>query len=378
MRESPSLPVLFFVWTAIAVLSFTRHYLQQAETNVPIGFWSGIPVWLACYYTWIPLTPLVFRVEKTFRVSRPSWLQSASVLAVASVLFSYAACVLSGFSGVVLGKLQNRPIPTLRAIWAPPLGEFCIEQFVFWSVFAAAFFLRKLRELGEQQRETARILIEKARLETSLRQVELDVLRMRLNPHFLFNALQNISALARPDPATASRMLTRLGDLLRSAFRRDFQSEVTLETEMALTRGYIDIEKMRFDDRLRVETTIAPGTERALVPSLLLQPVVENAIIHGLAGISKRGEIRVESTVEDEVLILTVSDNGAGAPPGEFELGVGLGSLRERLARMYPGAHTIDVNRPSHGGTEVRISFPFRTALNTTVSANDQLALVDR
>lgn len=262
-----------------------------------------------------------------------------------------------------------------------PAGEFWLEQLIFWSVIAAAVFLRTTKELGDRQREAARLSLEKAQLEATLRQAELDVLRMRLNPHFLFNALQNISALARPDPATASRMLTRLGDLLRAALRQDFQSEVTLEAEIALTRGYTDIEKMRFGGKLEVDVHIAPGAALARVPSLLLQPLVENAILHGLAR-PKGGRISIRGALENGRLVLTVADNGIGAPPGEFNMGIGtgigLGSLRERLERLYPGAHEIAVSRPAEGGTQVCISFPFRVLEDAPVSAHESAALVDR
>jgi len=360
--------ILWAGWTAIALLSYTRHYLQARD---PIGFWPELFIWLACYYSWIPFAPLIFRLERKFPIARSSWLRSLPVLAVASLPFSYAAFQLSFVLTFVVLKLERRPLDGLQPAWAMPVLEFWLEQMIFWSVIAVTVFLRTMKE-------AARLSLEKAQLESSLRQAELDVLRMRLNPHFLFNALQNISALARPDPATASRMLTRLGDLLRAALRRDFQSEVTLEAEIALVRGYTDIEKMRFGGKLTVEVDIAAGTARARVPSLLLQPLVENAIVHGLAGASKGGRIYIQSALEGGQLILSVTDNGRGAPPGEFDTGVGLGSLRERLARMYPNDHEVGIQRLAEGGTQVRVSFPFHALEDAIVSAHESPAFVDR
>jgi two-component system LytT family sensor kinase len=370
--------ILWLGWTAIAVLSYTRHYLQQTQAQSHVAFWSELPIWLACYYAWIPLAPLIFRLEKIFPIGKRSWLRSVPVLAAASLPFTYAAFLLTFVLTSAVRQLQHRPVNTPQSVWAMPGIEFCLEQLIFWSVIAATVFLRTTKELGERQREASRLSLEKAQLEATLRQTELDVLRMRLNPHFLFNALQNISVLARPDPATASRMLTRLGDLLRAALRRDFQSEVTLDAEIALIRGYTDIEKMRFRGKLAVDVDIAPGTAQARVPSLLLQPLVENAIIHGLAGASQGGRICIRSTLEAGRLVLSVTDNGSGAPPGEFDMGVGLGSLRERLARMYPGDHEIRVHRLIEGGTEVRVSFPFHALEDATVSAHESSALVNR
>jgi two-component system, LytTR family, sensor kinase len=370
--------LLWAGWTAIALLSYTRHYLQQAQAQSPIGFWSELFVWLACYYAWIPLAPLIFRLEEMFPIGKSSWLRSLPVLALASLPFSYAAFLLTFVLTFVVRRLEHRPFDARHPVWAMPAIEFGLEQLIFWSVIAATVFLRTMKEFGERQREAARLSLEKAQLETSLRQAELDVLRMRLNPHFLFNALQNISVLARPDPATASRMLTRLGDLLRAALRQDFQSEVTLDAEIALIRGYTDIERMRFRGKLAVDVDIAPATAQARVPSLLLQPLVENAIVHGLASSSRGGRICIQSALEEGRLILSVTDNGRGTPPGEFEIGVGLGSLRERLGRMYPGEHEITVHRLTEGGTAVRVSFPFHTLEDATVSAHEPVAFVDR
>ena len=142
--------------------------------------------------------------------------------------------------------------------------------------------IRSLIGLHEKERLSAQLALEKAQLESSLRQAEFETLRMRLNPHFLFNSLQNISTLAQENPKTAAQMLTKLGDLLRITLKVDIQSETPLDKELALTQAYVAVEKMRFGDRLSVLIDVARGTERALVPSFLLQPLVENAIRHGL------------------------------------------------------------------------------------------------
>jgi two-component system LytT family sensor kinase len=142
--------------------------------------------------------------------------------------------------------------------------------------------IRSLIGLHEKERLSAQLALEKAQLESSLRQAEFETLRMRLNPHFLFNSLQNISTLAQENPKTAAQMLTKLGDLLRITLNGDIQSETPLDKELALTQAYVAVEKMRFGDRLSVLIDVARGTERALVPSFLLQPLVENAIRHGL------------------------------------------------------------------------------------------------
>jgi two-component system LytT family sensor kinase len=160
---------------------------------------------------------------------------------------------------------------------------------IFWCSVAGGYFLRTLFELHEQQQRSAQLALEKSRLEASLNQAQPEALRARLNPHFLFNNLQNISVLTKHDPHTASRMLTVLGDLLRAVLRRDSEPECALSEEIELTRSYVALEQMRFADRLRVTFEIGERVQQAMVPCFLMQPLLENAIKHGLRGVRKTG-----------------------------------------------------------------------------------------
>jgi LytS/YehU family sensor histidine kinase len=235
----------------------------------------------------------------------------------------------------------------------------------YWLTVLAGCFLRNISQLRAREREAALLALEKSRLESSLRLAELEALRMRLNPHFLFNTLQNISVLTQHDPPTASLMLTRLGDLLRASFRKDSQQEIPLEAEIALTRAYLDVERMRFQDRLSIAVDVESGAESALVPTFLLQPLVENAIKHGLRGPRTPGVIRIRGVREDDRLVLTVVDNGAGIPAeslGQLHVGVGLGSTCERLQRLYFQEQELAIRNLAEGGTEVRVVLPFHLA----------------
>jgi two-component system LytT family sensor kinase len=253
---------------------------------------------------------------------------------------------------------------------------------LYWSTVGASCLIRNLLNLREKERQTAQLTLEKAQLENSLRQAELDTLRMRLNPHFLFNCLQNISTLSQQDSKTASKMLTRLGDLLRVALQRNADAETTLETEVTLTEAYVSIERMRFGDRLSVLLDIASGTERALVPTFLLQPLVENAIKHGLRGERETGVIWIRSARESDELVLTVSDNGIGlskADPSDLAMGIGLGSTIKRLARMYPSQHIFSIQGLPEGGTEVRVTLPIKfKEVTAEIPACEQSSSADR
>jgi sensor histidine kinase YesM len=168
--------------------------------------------------------------------------------------------------------------------------------------------------------------------------------------------------LTKQDPHTASRMLTVLGDLLRAVLRGDSQPETSLSEEIDLTRSYVALEQMRFGDRLSVTFDIADGVQQASVPSFLMQPLLENAIIHGLRGVRTTGIIAVRAAEEENGLAITVTDNGIGPPadPGDMKIGVGLGSTCERLSRMYSERHGFSIRRPQEGGTEVRITLALR------------------
>jgi LytS/YehU family sensor histidine kinase len=260
------------------------------------------------------------------------------------------------------------PLVVPRLTWIIPGREMLGHQFLYWFSVAAGGMLRIVLEARESERRAARLMLEKSQLETSLRQTELDALRMRLQPHFLFNSLQNIAVLTEHDPRTGSRMLTRLGDLLRASLGRDSRPETTLEAEIALTNAYLAIEQMRFGDRLSSTVDVGEGTGRALVPSFLLQPIVENAIRHGLRDVRQRGVLAIRSRRDGGALVLSVTDNGAGppgAPLSELPLGIGLGATCERLARMYPGRHSFSMRAAPEGGTEVRITLPLRFEAET-------------
>jgi LytS/YehU family sensor histidine kinase len=275
-------------------------------------------------------------------------------------LLAFAAMKIS----LVLSMMLERNFDLHRLLFSNPLSETAIAFFLFWTTAAAGAIIRTIIQLEQQQKVAAELALENAKLEACLKNAELEALRLRLKPHFLFNTLENISGLAEDNPRLARRMLSRLGELLRAAFRRDFQDEISLSSEIALTNAYIDVERVRFGERLLVNVDIDPETEAALVPSLLLQPLVENAILHGLRDVTEIGRIEVRSARSSGSLVLTVKNNGNGPPRqtlGELELGVGLGSTQERLQRMYPRNHGLSVRQSEDGGTMVHIQLPFHT-----------------
>lgn len=375
----PGLGKLFLILTAIGFLSSLRYQLQR-PTGWGAGEFALTAAITASYYPWIAFAPLVFRLEQKLPLGEAGWARNLALLAVLSVpICLLASPLLMGtFAGVMSILEQGWTLP-IRKSWA---GHFPMAEALFWCSVAGGYFVRTQFQLRQQEHRAARLALEKSQLEAGLKQAQLEVIRARLNPHFLFNSLQNISVMTKQDPQTASRMLARLGDLLRAVLGQDSEPESTLHDEIELTRAYVALEQMRFGNRLNVQFDIAPEAEQAMVPCFLLQPLIENAVIHGLRGVNREGVIAVSAAIENGELVLAVSDNGIGPPQDDLsgiKLGVGLGSTRDRLATMYPNRHAFTMLRQQEGGTQFRIAIPLRFPDDADgVPDNEQPAAADR
>jgi two-component system, LytTR family, sensor kinase len=355
----PGFATLFVVWQLVAIVSYARYAIETGSATNNLV--RDVLDWSSCYYPWLLLTPPLFTFERRFPLGEQKWAKSMVVLAAVSfpvAWLAYAATI--AIDSIVSLAFHRTPLAT-GIFWPMPLRELLIEQALYWPAIGGACFVRKLIEIREKERLAAQLAIEKSEVEANLRRSELEMLRMRLNPHFLFNSLQNVSTLTRTDPEAASRMLAKLGDVLRAALRKGDREHTTLAAEVALTEAYISVEQIRFAGCLSVLFEIEPELRNLLVPEFLLQPLVENAMTHGLRGVDSTGAIWIRGVRERDSLVLTVSDNGSGPPAdsmNDVEMGIGLGSTCKRLERMYPERHSISMRRLSEGGTEIRIELP--------------------
>jgi LytS/YehU family sensor histidine kinase len=232
-----------------------------------------------------------------------------------------------------------------------------------WFRATALLAIAVLAALGYGLR--VRRLKLRERLRTALVEAQLDALQFQIRPHFLFNTLNSILPLIGKDPERARQMVVRLGDLLRLSLRSEDTPLVTLEEEIGILDKYLSIEKVRFRDRLDVSIAIAPGVAAAKVPSFLLQPLVENAIKHGVGARVGRGRVVIRAGEEGGRLAISVRDDGPGPPPGagtEATSGVGLRNTRRRLEALYPGDHLLELAAAEGGGAEVRIRIPLNRA----------------
>jgi len=264
--------------------------------------------------------------------------------------------ILSGlptnFPPVLAGRLGDlpRPMPPRSARWSAALDGFAYIALI--GLAHAGVFHRRYREREQQ-----------ATLLTSrLNEARLHALQAQLQPHFLFNTLNGIATLLRRDPAKAEDMLLSLSELLRIALNSSQRQEISLREEMDFLGRYLAIQKMRFGDRIEVMEEVQPEAMDCLVPALLLQPLVENAIRHGLEPSSQPGQLRITGSRDGEWLKLAVEDNGVGLKPNSNNrTGVGLANARERLATLHGTAYEFELKERQQGGVAVNIRLPART-----------------
>jgi two-component system LytT family sensor kinase len=313
---------------------------------------------------WAALYPAFFFLIQRFPIdSTHRWRSLAIyILATPVLMFLHAS--------VYLAILASAPFTAMK--WDDhPLSSWAS---FYWALFTLDFAYRVLGygfvlsfsyALDYQERYKDKAL-QSSRLESQLAHARLEALKMQLQPHFLFNTLNAISALLHKDPDAADRMIARLGDFLRMTLDNDAGHEVPLSKEMTFLNCYLAIEKVRFEDRLTTRLDVAPDAAGALVPNLILQPIVENAIRHGIGRMVGAGRIEVEAARENGRLRLRVKDNGPGPAAAASDgdprgCGVGLANTRRRLAQLYGEAHQLELSGAPGQGCTVTLEIPFRT-----------------
>lgn len=314
------------------------------------------------WYAWAVLVPGMIWVARRYRFGRQTWRRAAAVHAVAVILFTASHAVLAVSARILILKFFGRDASWWSYFQELFFFNFDFEMMTYWAVVGLSHALDLHREAQERA-------LTAAELNTRLAEARLKSLQQQLHPHFLFNTLHTISALMHRDRQAADDMLIRLADLLRLSLDRTDRQYVSLKNEIDFLQKYLEIEQKRFGDRLRVSMHIDPATLDASVPNLLLQPLVENAVKHGIAPKVGGGVIEVASRREGDDLRLIVKDNGDGMSRqalNEFNTGVGLSNTRARLEHLYGGRHAFTLETPIGGGLSVTIVVPF--ILHTSAS----------
>ncbi|MDQ3816651.1 MAG: histidine kinase [Acidobacteriota bacterium] len=348
--------LIALAWTLFAVFFTSEAVIIRAYAGRPLNLAGTLVAWLICAYAWLALTPFVLYLADHFPLERRGWLKHLLAHLTASALFALLHLTLYvGVAMLVAPDAGNQTFFTaLRSIF---VTNFHFDLLTYWAIVGLRHALGYYRKARERE-------LRALQLETRLAQAQLDALRMQLHPHFLFNTLNSISVLMAEDVRAARRMLTRLSDLLRKSLENGGSTEVSLRDELEFLESYLEIEQTRFQDRLAVRTHVDPSALDARVPNLILQPLVENAIRHGIAPRASKGTVEIRAERQNGMVELQVSDDGVGLGEASAESlmkGIGLRNTRARLEQLYGAQASFELRERDGGGLTVTIAIPFRS-----------------
>lgn len=341
-----------FIAGTVTGIYFAMQAYWNPDIRPPLSWRQALGINLTYYYLWALTTPLVVAIARRFRFESGRWGRALSAHALASAILTGAQIVFGEAILILLGIRQM--IAFWPRVWASFVLNFQSSLPTYWMILFA--YLAFDYYVKYRDRE-----LRGAQLAAELSRAQLQALKMQLKPHFLFNTLNSISSLMYTDVEAADAMLARLSDFLRLTLDRDLDQEVTLHEELEFVRRYLEIEKVRFEDRLTVSVEVGPGIGEARVPTLALQPLIENAIHHGIASRPAGGSIAIRARRDEETLHISVADDGGGCgePPRER---IGLANTRARLERLYGAAHSFTFAASPAGGFVVDMVIPFHTA----------------
>jgi signal transduction histidine kinase len=347
---------LFIIATILGALTGLQAYnyvALTADNKQAFGpiLWLNLTYW----YSWALLVPGVVWMARRFRFERHTWRRAILFHILAVVVFTLLHVVLATSArGVILTYFTDRSFSWWLYFRERFFLNFDWEMMTYWAV--VAFINARDYHRESQERELAA-----AQLQTQLAEAQLEALQRQLHPHFLFNTLNTIATLMHRDVQAADEMLVQLSDLLRLTLDRVGTQQVPLTDEVDFLRKYLEIEQRRFGDRLQVHIDVDANVLDAPVPNLILQPLVENALRHGIGPKVAGGRVDVSARPEGGNLVLTVRDNGVGLSPDKLNAlhsGVGLSNTRSRLENLYGDRHRFEFQTPSGGGLVVTIVIP--------------------
>ena len=347
------------VWTLFGLFFASQFALQNQLSRNPVPFWQILSWQMVSGYVWFALSPLILYLANRFPFEEGKWKTSLPVHVVAGLVVALVQQAIDTFLLTRLGYPPGRQFATFLEAYKFFLY---INLHLNFLIYAGVVGIRSAYSYYQKYRERE---LATSQLEARLAKSRLQVLKMQLHPHFLFNTLNAISELIHTDAESADRMITDLSDLLRMSFENLEVQEVPLKQELEFLEKYVEIEQMRFHDRLKVDMNVEPDTLDACVPNMLLQPLVENAIKHGIAPRSSGGKIDITVVRNNGDLAITVMDDGLGVPFGDFENvpeGVGLSNTRRRLKHLFGDEHRFVLQSGVRSGTKVCVTFPYKSS----------------
>ena len=347
--------VIFLLLTLIGLWNTSIIITERLADSEPIPFYRPFINEITGAYAVLVLLPFLFLFMRRYPIQRGTFFTRFPLHLAVSILYGVCHTTLMWLSRKFIYYLAGLGSYHYGLAGYRLLMEYHKQFFIYWIIFAVFFLVRYVRENQERKLKTAQ-------LEEQLTKARLQALQMQLNPHFLFNTLNMISATMYEDVKAADGMIASLSDLLRITLKSKDREEYTLEKELEVLTLYIAIMKARFGDTLTVNTEIDKQTLHALVPGFILQPLVENSIKHGMETLETT-TISITARNDENRLLLVIEDNGPGLPGAPDEVmtnGMGLSNTEERLEKLYGRDHEFHLENGESGGLRVTIDIPYR------------------
>ena len=336
---------IFVIATVVGLFFSSQYYLSYLYSDYEPSWKACLTLAMPNWYVWAFLAPAIMWLSTRFPFERRRWRSSLWLHIGTGFVFAAAKVALLYAVTHTVSWLPER---------SASLAHIHTGLLTYWAIVGISNGVQYYRKYRERE-------LQASRLETKLAEARLQVLEMQLQPHFLFNTLHAISSLMHRDVQGADRMMTRLSDLLRLTLDNGHAQEVSLKKELEFLDGYLEIEQIRFQDRLTIRKEIDPAVLDARVPNLILQPLVENAIRHGIEPRSEPGLVEIRCYRSNETLWIQIRDDGPGLSTGsENKEGIGLANTRERLKQRYPDSFRFELEAPGGRGLRVSLAIPYR------------------
>ncbi len=360
-------------WTLIGILTSANRMIEPRSVLgpwMPVILISPLLLAFANAYLWALLTIPIFRLTSRYTLERSGW-SSRIMFIVLGVVLAIAVDMADGYFRHVLYTAPTPLSPELVALVRLRSLWFMNDFIVYVAVLAAGFARNYFLNYRVRREEAIILKAQAAQLQAQLADARLSALRTQLNPHFLFNTLNAVSALVERDPRGVRRMIARLSELLRTSLDEADEPEVPLHRELAFIDRYLEVMQIRFQGRLHVRMHADPQVNGALVPNLILQPLVENAMKHGVSKTVGAGRIEIRAERVGDRIVLSVHDSGpglaSGKPPGAE--GVGLRNTRQRLAQLYGSQQNLTLRSADGGGLVAEVTLPYHTQSDLRIAA---------
>jgi two-component system LytT family sensor kinase len=349
------LALIWGIWTLIALFFSGQIYFMSLIADIREEMSSPFFAQFSYCYLWALATPLVIWLAQRFPIERQRWHRSLLIHILSGLFIVVILSAAYHLSIYFWYSQDSKPYSlwyTVRSVIFNSSQGFGIYSLILLFVHAYSYY-----------RSYQAAMLLKVQVEGQLSQAQLQALKMQLQPHFLFNTLHSISALLNKDKEAARKMIARLGDFLRLTLENSGAQEVTLQQEIEFLTCYLEIQRVRFQDRLTTSLDVEAEALDAQVPNLILQPIVENAIRHGISQRSTPGLIEIQAKRQNGVLRIRVRDNGPGLPVNRsheklFQKGLGLANTQTRLMRLYGNAHRFELANDPGGGLVVTLEIP--------------------